>query len=115
MTKGNTVLLDEAKSAMEECGKLLKEISSSCCMPDRSPNMTEAFNKLDNILQNLDLANDSTDSIHNSVTDIGHFGSMIGFLYATCCTDSREPLYHKMYKEMNNAHGKLWQYMGHTH
>jgi len=115
MTKGNTVLLDESKMAMSECGKLLKEISTSCCMPERSPKMTEAFTQIDSILLNLDLAYHSSEDVHNSIENIGSFGSMIGFLYATCCTKTREPLYQKMYKEMNNAHGKLWQYMGHSH
>jgi len=115
MSKGNTVLLDESKTAIYQCSKLLKEISTSCCMPERSPKMTEAFNKIDNILQNIELSYVTTNSVHTSIADIGSFGSMIGFLFATCCTETREPLYQQMYKEMNNAHTKLWQYMGHSH
>lgn len=115
MMKGNATLLDESKLAINKCSHLLNEISTSCCMPERSPNMQEAFTQIDKTLQNLDLAHNSNESVHNSITDIGRFGSMIGFLYATCCTDTRAPLYQKMYKEMSNAHGKLWQYMGHSH
>ncbi len=113
--KGNTTLLDESKIAINNCSQLLNEISTSCCMPERSPNMQQAFTQIDNIIKSLDLAPHSNDDVHNSIAGIGSFGSMIGFLYATCCTDTREPLYQKMYKEMNNAHGKLWQYMGHSH
>jgi len=115
MTKGNTVLLDESKIAIIQCKELLKEISTSCCMPERSSKMADVFTKIDNLLQNLGLSNLKTENIHNSIADIGHIGSMTGFLFATCCTETREPLYQQMYKEMNIAHTKLWQYMGHSH
>lgn len=115
MSKGNAVLLNESKMAINQCSKLLKEISTSCCMPERSPKMTEAFSKIDNILHNLELSYSNTENVHNSIANIGSFGSMIGFLFATCCTETREPLYQQMYKEMNSAHTKLWQYMGHSH
>ena len=113
--KGKTTLLDESKTAINRCSELLNKISTTCCMPERSPNMQEAFTQIDNILKNIDLAHHSNDNVHKSIADIGRFGSLIGFLYATCCTDTREPIYQDMYKEMNNAHGKLWQYMGHSH
>jgi len=54
-------------------------------------------------------------NVHNSITGIGKFGSMIGSLYSTCCTETRESLYQKMYQKMNQAHNKLSQYMGHSH
>ncbi|MCF6288159.1 MAG: hypothetical protein L3J53_02845 [Proteobacteria bacterium] len=108
-------LLDEAKTAINKCNRLLNEISTTCCMPERSPNMHEAFTQIDNILENLDLALHSNDNVHKAIADIGRFGSMIGYLYATCCTDIREPLYQKMYKQMNSAHGNLWRHMGHSH
>ena len=84
-------------------------------MPETSPKMTEALNKIDNILKNIELSYVNTNSVHTSIADIGSFRSMIGFLFATCCTETREPLYPQMYKEMNNAHPKLWQYVGHSH
>jgi len=115
MSKGNTVLLDESKMAIIQCSEILKEISTSCCMPERSPKMTAVFSKIDNLIENLELSNIKTDNIHISIDEIGRIGSMIGFLYATCCTETREPLYQQMYKEMNIAHTKLWQYMGHSH
>jgi len=113
--KGNSVLLDESKASIDKCGKLLKEISTTCCMPDRSTNMSVAFTSLDKLLVELDLSYTNNESIHNAINQIGNFGSLVGFLYSTCCTVSREPLYQKMYKEMNSAHGKLWQYLGHSH
>lgn len=115
MTKGNTALLDESKFAIKECGKLLNEISTTCCMPERSPNMTEAFTQIDDILQKLDQAYHHDNNVHSSIAGIGKLGSMIGYLYSTCCTETRETLYQKMYKEMNNAHNKLWKYIGHSH
>jgi len=115
MSKGNTALLADSKSAINQCGKLLKEISTSCCIPERSPNMAEAFKKIDSILQNLELSHLNAESVHKSISDIGSFGSMIGYLFATCCTETRVPLYQQMYKEMNKAHTMLWQYMGHSH
>ena len=117
--KGNKILIDESKSSMDECSKLLNEISNTCCMPERSTNMTAAFNKIDNIVEELNLIHadndDVTNSLENSITHIGSLGGMIGYLYATCCTTTREPLYQKMYKEMNSAHGKLSLYMGNSH
>lgn len=113
--KGNITLLDESKTAINNCSQLLNEISTSCCMPEKSPNIQEAFIQIDDILQSIDLAHHNNENVHKSIANIGRFGNMIGFLYATCCTDTREPLYQKMYKEMNSAHGKLWQYIGHSH
>lgn len=113
--EGNAVLLDESKTSINECGKLLKEISSTCCMPERSANMTDVFTKLDRILEDLEAAKTNSDSVQKSITGIGDFGSLTGYLYATCCTETREPLYQKMFKEMNVAHGKLWAYLGHSH
>lgn len=115
MLKENTTLLNESKIAINQCKILLQEISTNCCMPERSAKITDAFTKIDSILQNLELTYPNTKNIHNSIADIGDFGSMIGFLFATCCTEIREPLYQKMYRQMNSAHTKLWQYMGHSH
>jgi len=112
---GNPVLLEESKASINECGNLLKEISTTCCMPDRSINMSEAFTSLENILVELDLSYIKKENIHNAINQIGNLGSLVGYLYSTCCTTSREPLYQKMYKEMSSAHGKLWQYLGHSH
>lgn len=117
--KGNNILIDESKSSMDECSKLLNEISNTCCMPERSTNMTAAFSKIENIVEELKLIHADSDnvsnSVENSITHIGSLGGMIGYLYATCCTTTREPLYQKMYKEMNSAHAKLWQFLGHSH
>jgi len=112
---GNSELLDESKTAMVKCSRLLRELSSSCCMPERSSNMNEAFTKLDCILHELEMLSSTENSINKSIKYIGDFGSIIGYLYATCCTDTRKTLYQQMYDELGVAHGKLWQYSGHSH
>jgi len=113
--KGNKDLLDDSETKINECIGLLKEISNSCCMPERSTNMNEAFTKLDSILGELKSARNNIDNVHKSIYHIGDLGRSVGFLFATCCTASREPLYQKMYKIMNEVHSKLYLYLGHSH
>lgn len=113
--KGNKSLLDDSERRINECIGLLKEVSSSCCMPERSANMNEAFLKLDSILTELKLARDNEDNIQKSIHHIGELGKTVGFLFATCCTTTREPLYQNMYRIMNDVHGKLYSYLGHSH
>jgi len=87
-------------------------------MPERSAGMKQTFTLLDTLIEELDLAvtpNSNTNHVHNSIEKIGKIGGEIGYLYATCCTQIRKPLYQKMFKEMNNAHTKLWQCIGHSH
>ena len=49
MKESNTELLDSSLQSIEQCQDVLGQIASSCCMPERSPNMDVAFAKLQSI------------------------------------------------------------------
>jgi hypothetical protein len=101
--------------ALEHCAEILGEVAATCCMPKRSTHMEAAFHELQQTLSIL--RPDSIDhaAVHQCIESIGTFGGKVGFLYATCCTDVREPLYQRLFKEMNRAHSSLWKILGHSH
>lgn len=49
------------------------------------------------------------------IKNIGELGSQVGFLYTTCCTAEREPLYQDVFKQLNPTHEKLWEVIGVNH
>jgi hypothetical protein len=105
----------ESKAALEHCAEILGEIAATCCMPQRSTHMDAAFQELQQALSALTLTRSDHSAVHQCIDGIGQFGARVGFLYATCCTDVREPLYQRLFKEMNRAHGLLWMVQGHSH
>lgn len=115
MNESNNKLLDSSLHAIEQCQDALGEIASSCCMPERSPNMDAAFVKLQGIVTGIQQTYKVEKSAKAVIKNIGEFGSQIGFLYATCCTVEREFLYQDVFKQLNQAHGNLWEVIGVNH
>ncbi len=115
MDQKNVALLDDAITALNNCRNTLANISETCCTPDRSPNMKEARLLLDNILSSTKESYKNEQSIHKCIEAIGSFGSKIGFLYATCCTSTREPMYQSIFTNLMLVHGNMYGVLGHSH
>jgi hypothetical protein len=107
--------LGTIRSALQHCAEILGEIAATCCMPARSTAMDAAFRELQQSLSVLEQSNSDAKAAQLCIEHIGHLGAKVGFLYATCCTEVREPLYQRMFKEMNKAHSALWVVLGHGH
>ncbi|MFV1982916.1 MAG: hypothetical protein ACC657_05185, partial [Thiohalomonadales bacterium] len=65
--------------------------------------MMVTTNEINNNIQNID----------NCIESIGILGSKIGYLNATCCTASREPLYQDLFKELGTVHTNMWELKSH--
>jgi len=110
MNEKHNVLLAEIIGLLKENGEIITEISKTCCMPERSPNLNKAQALLDDIITDV-----KNENIQDSFEKIGRFGKQLGFLYATCCTLIKEPLYQHIFKNMMSVHVKLWGTLGHSH
>jgi Cu+-exporting ATPase len=96
---------------LEECADSLGRISSTCCMPKRSTKMDDAFSSLQNALASakaVDNDNDNdNDRINDCIDDIEDFSGKIGVLYATCCTEIRDPMYQNIFRKLQQAQRDL--------
>ncbi len=107
MTDNDTELLDRSLKALEDCGDTLGRISASCCMPERSSQMTGAFGELRKAVSELQHGQKNQDTLSECIENIAQCGGQIGKLYVTCCTETREPLYQHILKQLNEAHENL--------
>jgi len=114
-TINNTIKFRNINESIEKCQKTLEKISTTCCMPERSKSMNEAFTKLDNLFSVIREAESNDKNIVSAIEGLGVFGSVMGRQYATCCTTTREPLYQAIFKELNIAHSYLWEILGVAH
>jgi len=106
----NNTLLPEIIELLKENGTIRTKISETCCMPERTPNLNKAQSLLDDIITDV-----QNEKIHDSFEKIGRFGKQLGFLYATCCTLIKEPMYQHIFRNMMSVHVKLWETLGHSH
>ncbi|NOX44075.1 MAG: hypothetical protein GXP19_10130 [Gammaproteobacteria bacterium] len=53
--------------------------------------------------------------VNLAIEGVGLFGSKVGWLYATCCTATRAPMYQSIFKQLNIAHGNMWAILGVDH
>ena len=107
--------VDRAILSLEDCGEALGRISASCCIPQRSNQMAGAFDNLQKSLFELQHGQKSRDTLPGCMENIVECGSRIGKLYVTCCTETREPLYQLILKELNEAHGNVGRILGQSH
>ena len=115
MEAQNFKLLEDSKGALVKCRKALEKISTTCCVAERSPNMNEAFIELDSIFQSIGHSSLDQKQYYSAIDGIGQFGSKIGWLYATCCSETREPMYQSIFKELNFAHANFWRILSIEH
>ena len=105
--KDSTTLVDDSVQALHQCGDALAEISQTCCLPERSPHMKEAQILIDNAVSSAKASRSDLQKAHKCIEDVGAIGSKIGFLYALCCTPTRELLYQSIFKELMAVSGNM--------
>ncbi len=115
MENNKIELLVSSKNILERCQMTLTELSKTCCMPERSPNIDAAKLSIDNLISCTNNAVNNKDNANKCIDEIGQLGSKVGFLYATCCTDTREPLYQSIFKDLSVVHVNMWAVLGHGH
>lgn len=115
MEKVNIESLQLSQSALDVCRKTLEEVTTSCCDSTRSPRMIKAFDLIDKASNRLDPESKNTETLQSCLDDIRQLGSVIGDLHVSCCTDTREPLFQQILKQLNLAHGNVMSAMGFSH
>ena len=115
MNINTTELLDDSIKMLKECSAVLEEISSTCCMPERSKNINDAQSALNHIITVSKETYTYKQNAEKCIESIGNVGSKIGFLYATCCTPTREIMYRNILKKLSTVHGNMWSVLGHSH
>ena len=99
--------LDGAIQSLEDCGEVLRKISETCCMPERSPKMKGMSAELQKARSEVQDGREKPEALLQCVETIAQCGSRIGILHVTCCTETREPLYQQILKGLNKAHEYL--------
>ncbi len=115
MSENNNDLINDSVNALQVCNKTLTTISETCCTPDRNPNMKEAQISITDIINTTREIYHHTQNAQKCIEGIGNFGSKIGYLYATCCTATREPLYQIIFKNLMTVHNNMSKILGHSH
>ncbi len=115
MNNKHTILLSDSIGALENCKKTLTKISKTCCMPERSPNMKEAQLSFDKLILVANKIESDKNNAYKCIEDIGALGGKIGYLNATCCTATREPMYQSIFKDLMAVHANMWSVLGHSH
>jgi len=113
MNKDKRALIDALLKKIKQCESTLEKISTTCCMPIRSKKMQDTFLGFNHLSSLLKAANQ--ESMKSSLAVIEQFGSQIGKLYVTCCTEKREPLYQQLLKQLNGIHTNIHKIMGTAH
>jgi len=115
MNSNNTALLDESISALLDCKEALIQLATTCCMPERGPNMDKLNSSLDELISTTNTITVDVLNAQKCITAIGPIGSQVGFLYTTCCTATREPLYQRIFTNLMQVHSNSWAVLGHSH
>lgn len=92
---------------LEECADTLGRIYATCCLTKRSPKMDDAFSSLENVLAAAKTLGNDNGRINDCIEGIEAFGGKIGVLYATCCTEIREPMYQHIFQKLQQAQRDL--------
>lgn len=115
MVNDKVTLLEECVFKISQCINSLNTIASTYYMQERSEIMKSIFTALKNISSAIKQAGDRDGAVEECIKHIGVVGGKVGYLYATCCTVDREPLYQNIFKKLNQVHGRLWGVLGHSH
>jgi len=71
--------------------------------------MDDAFSSLENALASAKAVDNDNGRINDCTKGIEDFGGKIGVLYATCCTEIREPMYQDIFRKLQQAQRDLWR------
>ena len=69
--------------------------------------MKEAQILIDNAVSSAKASRSDRKKANKCIQDVGAIGSKIGFLYALCCTPTRELLYQSIFKELTVVNGNM--------
>jgi len=84
-------------------------------MKVRSKSMQGLISEFDDLNQNLFGGPANGFTLDKGIERIITLGSSIGALHVSCCTITREALYQKLLKSLNNIHIQLWAMKGVSH
>lgn len=115
MAMGKSKLLEDSLKKLKDCSETLEKISSTCCMPERSGQMTEAFETIQKAVGELEIGRGTPASINKCIAYMIQLGSQIGKLYVSCCTETREHLYQHLLQQLNKVHETLGRVSGLSH
>ncbi len=115
MTKSNTdIHITESNEALLHCNEYVDSLNETCCISSRSPNMAELKSLIDETILFINKINSDGKKIENVIDQVGKIGTKVGYLYATCCTKSRETLYRSLFLELAIVHSNMWSLKGHN-
>lgn len=69
--------------------------------------MKEVQILIDNAVSSAKASRSDLKKAHKCIQNVGAIGSKIGFLYALCCTPTRERLYQSIFKELMVVNGNM--------
>jgi len=115
MEKDQTELLIQSLETTNQCLATLVALSKTCCMPERSPHMRETEEILKVLLIAINRSFSDIGQVDKCIEEIARCGTKLGYLYATCCTPTREVMYQDMFRKLGTVHMAMWQLLGHSH
>ncbi len=84
-------------------------------MPERSPYMASAQLIIDKLILTANSVEIDIQNAQKCIEAIGVVGRDMGYLYATCCTATREPLYQRIFNNLMLVHVNSLAALGHSH
>ena len=114
-----TLNLENIRAAVADCEADLQKLARTCCMAARSARMVKLGDEVQALGQvtrlDADTAAIPADLLDAGVAQVGKVGSVLGELYATCCTATREKMYVAMFKSLFIVHQNLTRLKGGHH
>lgn len=99
--------LNRSLETLKECGRVLGKSHATCCIPERGVLFKAALDKLRDALFKLQFGQKTADTLKVCITSITECGSIVGELYATCCTPLRTPTYGNILDKLNGVGSDL--------
>lgn len=104
--------LPQIRNLIQDSNRLIGKLIASCCQPDRGEAMQalqqtlESMYKQEQIISSVELAD-------KYIEEVNACGAHVGRLYVSCCTPTREKIYQKLLKNMNDVFIGCWEIKGH--
>lgn len=99
--------LNRSLEILKECGRVLGKSHATCCISERAVLFKAALDKLREVLFELQFGQKTAETLKGCITSIAECGSIVGELYATCCTPLRTPTYGSILDKLNQAGSDL--------
>ncbi len=100
--------MNQLEELLENCGRNLGVLSSTCCQSQKGEDMTKLLKSFANVHEQLDYKSDISfpDQL---ITFVEENGALIGVLHVTCCTTEREKIYEELLRDLNKIFQLAWQ------